>query len=92
MDSLVHEVPDRQLLVAIFNAITGLPERLTGEKIVVFVPSAEGDLPYHGVPAAWLPIRHREAVATHDVHSQSAHSSTQPVVPQERHDIQQEHC
>jgi hypothetical protein len=35
-------ITDRELLIAIFNAITGLSKRLTGEDLTVSVPTDEG--------------------------------------------------
>ena len=75
--NLIHERTDRELLVAIFNAICALAEKITGEKLVVFLPSAAGDWPYSGVPCAWLPMDRPEAVPDLVAHLESEHSSTQ---------------
>jgi hypothetical protein len=80
---LLSSIPDRTLLIAIFNAITGLAEKLTGERIVVFIPTEAGDLPYQGVPAAWQPIHPTAVAVTHDAHSQSEHLSRTREVLQE---------
>jgi len=86
------QVTDRELLVAIFNAITRLAEKLTGEKIVVFVSTGAGDLPYCGVPVAWLPIHRQGVTEVLDGLRQFEHSATLPAPRREPHDIPQEHC
>ncbi len=53
--AIVRNLTDRELLVGIFNAVCALAEKLTGEKLVVFLPSAAGYSPYSGVSCAWLP-------------------------------------
>jgi hypothetical protein len=89
---LTTRVPDRQLLVAIFNAICGLAEKLTGERMAVIVPTSDGDLPYYGLPVAWTPTHQSRGVEVHDVPRQPERSSTRHEPLQEPNDIQQEHC
>jgi hypothetical protein len=88
---LVNPIRDRDILVAIFNAITGLAEKLTGEKMVVFVSTEDGDLPYRGVPVAWLPIHQEMGVEGLDALQQFERSSTPPESPQAHDGIPQEH-
>jgi hypothetical protein len=73
--SLIHARSDRELLIGIFNAVCALAEKLTGEKLVVFLPSATGDWPYSGVPCAWLPKDHEGARQDLDALHESEHSS-----------------
>jgi hypothetical protein len=67
---LVHKITDHELLVGIFNAVCALAEKVTGEKLIVYLPTAAGDWPYSGVPCAWLPKDHQAAapnpVARHE--------------------------
>jgi hypothetical protein len=89
--SLVSEVTDREILVGVFNAICGLAEKLTGQKMVVFISTSGGDLPYQGVPVAWLPSHRPEAAAGLENLHQFEHSPTQPEPLREHRGIQQEH-
>lgn len=77
MQNLIHERTDRELLVGIFNAVCALAEKLTGEKLVVFLPSAAGDWPYSGVPCAWLPKDQPAAVPNPVARHEFEHSSMQ---------------
>jgi hypothetical protein len=79
---LVHRITDRELLMGIFLAITGLAEKLTGERMTVFIPTAVGDLPHSGAPVAWSPIQCQRAAEDHDARPLSEHSSTQFAPPQ----------
>jgi hypothetical protein len=75
---LTHARTDRELLVGIFDAVCALAEKLTGERLLVFLPSAAGDWPYSGSPCAWLPTDQREGLLAHAPRHGPEHSSMPP--------------
>lgn len=47
---------DREILVALFKAVTGLAERLTGERMIVAIETEDGWVRLSGEVVEWQPI------------------------------------
>ena len=53
MESGIHEITEREILGGVLTAVIALAEKLTGERLTVYVRTEVGEVPISGGRTCW---------------------------------------